>query len=180
MGVVGCCPSVPPQRWLLRGMFYLGSPRSLPEALGGKGLPLGKSPLSMRLSPPSSGWSALGEESPLNAAPTAQHGFYLRSPLPKGMGSVQCLHLLPHPFKAVLSFPGAAAGEKPASRETGFTPLLATRDWNSQTVDIDDKNPVELVSSSSQCQETGMITGTISQIRKWRLRAVNTCLRWHR
>ena len=45
----------PPQRWLLRGMFYLGSPRSLPEALGGKGLPLGKNPLSTRLPPPSTG-----------------------------------------------------------------------------------------------------------------------------
>ena len=153
-------PLFPPQRWLLRGMFYLGSPGSLPEALGGKGLPLGKSPLSTRLSPPSTGWSVLGEESSLNAAPTAQHGFY-----PKGMGSVQCLHLLPHPFKAVLPFPGAAAGEMPASRETAFTLLLATRDWNSQAVDIDDKNPIELVASSSQSQETGMITGTISQIR---------------
>lgn len=161
--MVGCCLSVPPR----------------PPALASQRDVLSRiSPLPSR----STGRkrSALGEESSLNSAPTAQHGFYPRSPLPKGMGSVQCLHLLPHPFKAVLSFPGAAAGEKPASRETGFTLLLATRDWNSQAVDIDDRNPIELVSSSSQSQETGMITGTISQIRKWRLRAVNACLGWHR
>ena len=88
----------------------------------------------------------------------------------------------PSPPSPLQSSPAISwsSDETSASRETTFTLLLATRDWTSQAVDIDDKNPVELVASSSQSQETGMITGTISQIRKLRLKAVNACLMWHR
>lgn len=88
----------------------------------------------------------------------------------------------PSPPSPIQSSPAIswASGRRDVGRqETAFALLLATRDWNSQAVDIDDKNPIELV-ASSQSQETGMITGTISQIRKLRLKAVNACLKWHR
>lgn len=73
-----CCPLVSTQRWLLGGTVYLGSPPFLPGGLGKKGLSLGKSPLSARLPPPSTGstFSLPGE----------------------GMGRVQFLRLLPRPF----------------------------------------------------------------------------------